>query len=121
MNHESLDRILAHEEHLVPSSGFVSSVMERIHEEAAVPPPLPFPWKRAVPGLISAGGVLMWGGFALVRYGLPALRSSEPVSVHLPAAVIGAAHGALWVALALGVSLASWLLARFFVADRGFL
>ena len=57
-----LDRILTAEEELVPSSGFVASVMERVREEAAAPEPIPFPWKRVVPAqwLQSVGGVVWW-------------------------------------------------------------
>lgn len=40
-------------EQLRPSSGFVLSVMDAIHEETAVPPPIPFPWKLFVPGTIA--------------------------------------------------------------------
>jgi len=31
--------------------GFLASVMDRVREEAAAPPPIPFPWKRALPGM----------------------------------------------------------------------
>ena len=61
MTTEKLDSILAAEEELAPSSGFLASVMEAVEEAAAAPPPIPFPWKRAVPGMVLAGGVLGWG------------------------------------------------------------
>ncbi len=53
----NLDRILGAEEELAPSSGFLSVVMERVREDAAAPKPIPFPWKRVVPGAVlpSAG------------------------------------------------------------------
>ena len=52
--HESqLDRILAHEDALVPSSGFAASVMDAIQEQAAEPAPIPFPWKLALPGIAA--------------------------------------------------------------------
>jgi hypothetical protein len=50
---EQLDRILAHEDALVPSSGFAASVMDAIQEQAAVPAPIPFPWKLALPGIAA--------------------------------------------------------------------
>lgn len=56
MSHDSLDRILASEEEIRPSSGFVASVMDSVRHEATAPPPLPFPWKRALPGILA--GVL---------------------------------------------------------------
>ena len=46
MTPEDLDRILASEEPLVPSSGFAAAVMEQVHAAASAPPPLPFPWRR---------------------------------------------------------------------------
>ena len=55
-----LDRVLAEREEIIPSSGFVASVMEAVREEAAAPAPIPFPWKWALPGLaVSVLLVLM--------------------------------------------------------------
>ena len=53
MSHDEIDRILSHDEELLPSSGFAASVMDAVRREAAVPPPIPFPWKRALPGLAA--------------------------------------------------------------------
>lgn len=109
---DKLDNILASETELIPSSGFLASVMERVTEESAAPPPIPFPWKRAIPGMILAFGVLCWGGFELVRY----LVSGAPLSslrhLQVPAHLPPQADLAMWTAVACGVSLASWLLAR---------
>lgn len=111
-----IDQILAGEEELMPSSGFLGSVMDRVRQEAALPPSIPFPWKLAVPGILLAGGVTGWGGFELMRSGLP-LMSAFTITVpvfprHLSAATILALEQAGWVALAFGSSLASWLLSR---------
>jgi hypothetical protein len=32
--------------------------MDAVRREAAAPPPIPFPWKRALPGLVVGGFVL---------------------------------------------------------------
>jgi hypothetical protein len=62
---DELDRMLArsfgpphsraaHAESIEPSSGFATSVMERVREEAAAAAalgPIQFPWRRAVPGI----------------------------------------------------------------------
>lgn len=48
---DPLDQVLLTEDLLLPSSGFAASVMERIEVEAATPAPIPFPWKRGLPGL----------------------------------------------------------------------
>jgi hypothetical protein len=52
MRDDELDRILGEEE-IVPSAGFVASVMDAVYREAAAPSPLPFPWKQALPGLLG--------------------------------------------------------------------
>ena len=116
---DQMDRILAAEEALVPSSGFLASVMERVREEAAAPPPIPFPWKRALPGIVFAAGVLGWGGFELVRMGL-ATVSAVPLSApHVPAALMLPLEQTGWVAMALAISLASWMLSRRLVGRSG--
>jgi hypothetical protein len=55
-----LDAILASEEAIVPSSGFLAAVMESVQDESRAPAPIPFPWKRAVPGFVLA--VAVFGG-----------------------------------------------------------
>jgi hypothetical protein len=66
MSHDEIDRILSHEEELLPSSGFADSVMEAVRREAAAPPPIPFPWKRALPGLAAAAVTLVYAGWVSV-------------------------------------------------------
>ena len=117
-NDEMIDRILAHEDVLIPSSGFASAVMEQIRQEAAAPRPISFPWKRAIPGFVLAAAGMGWGVFEFVRYGLPAIESTEPVTVHLPAALMNSTQATLWIALALGVSLASWMATRSLIGDK---
>jgi len=51
LNDAEIDPILSGKDEILPSSGFVASVMEAVRREAAAPPPIPFPWKRALPGL----------------------------------------------------------------------
>ena len=112
------DAILASEEAIVPSSGFLAAVMERVQEEVRTPEPIPFPWKRAVPGFVVIGGVLCWGGVELVRIGVPALKGNLITAPHLSVAMTVPLQQAGWVALAAGISLASWLLARKLVGRR---
>ena len=54
MEHDELDGILRKQDEIQPSSGFAASVMEAVQRESAAPPPLPFPWKRALPVLLLA-------------------------------------------------------------------
>lgn len=118
---DTIDRILAAEEELLPSSGFLATVMERVQEEAAAPPPIPFPWKRAIPGILLATGVLGGSAIELVRFGLPAVGQVSFAPVQLPAAMARPVEGAGWVALALGASLLSWMLARKLTGRSGLL
>jgi hypothetical protein len=71
-----MESILASEEPIVPSSGFLAAVMERVKEEAAMPAPIPFPWKRALPGFVLIAGVFAWEGVELLRTGFPALKQT---------------------------------------------
>ena len=123
-----IGRILAGEEELLPSSGFAASVMDRVRQEAALPAPLPFPWKRAVAGIVLATGVLGWGSLELIRNGLPGLgqfwlgltaQSWWTLTLpHLSVVQMRSLEQAGWVALALGSSLVSWLISRR-LAGRG--
>jgi hypothetical protein len=74
MNSEDLDRILASEEPLEPSSGFAASVMTRVREAAAEPPPLPFPWLRFVLGALVLAALAGFSGWMIATS--PAARTS---------------------------------------------
>jgi len=110
MRHDDLDRILSGEEGILPSSGFVASVMDAVRREASTPPPIPFPWKYALPGLAA------WA-FALVAFfivvleqfgrGLPAPPVPSASLVLITIVEAGKAIGAGWIALALLMSYAS--------------
>jgi len=92
---EEIDRILSREDEILTSSGFAVSVMDAVRREAATPPPIPFPWKRALPGLVVAGFalvlVLVTGVWALAQLG----RASAPaqLSMSLPAASLSLFQG----------------------------
>jgi hypothetical protein len=62
MKPEELDRVLVVEAGVVPSSGFVSAVMEAVTSEA-MGPPLPFPWKRALLLAAAFPALLVWMAF----------------------------------------------------------
>jgi len=120
-----IDRILAGEEELIPTSGFLSSVMERVKEEARVPAPMAFPWRRAVPGMVLAAGVFGWGGYEIVRQASTEASVLTFTAPHLTANFtanwprpFGAAG---WVVMALGISLASWIVSRRIAGQTGLL
>jgi hypothetical protein len=114
ISHDEVDRILSREDEILPSGGFAVSVMEAVRREAAVPPPIPFPWKRALPGLVIGGVVLVLvlvvGVMAIVALGI-ALTASR-FSMSLPSALPPISHQSMgysagWIALALLVTFVS--------------
>jgi hypothetical protein len=60
MNRAEIDRILDEADKIRPSSGFEMSVMDAVRQEAHRPPPLEFPWQRALPGIIALLVALVW-------------------------------------------------------------
>lgn len=122
MRQDDFDRILSKDEEIIPSSGFVVSVMDAVRHETEAPPPIPFPWKRALPGLSAAG-------FALVSVFVVGITLflGETATQPPPAKLLSAfalifqgwnAVGASWIVLALVLSLASVKLSRHFVFDK---
>jgi hypothetical protein len=110
MNHDEFDRILSEEQGIVPSSGFATAVMDAVRREASAPPPIPFPWKRALPGLAAAGLGLASVFVCFVRLvrgaaGMPgpATQSSELVPILQTMMDVRAG----WIALVLLLTLAS--------------
>ena len=118
---ELTGRILSAEEELVPSSGFLAATMERVRDEAAIPKPIPFPWLRALPGIVLAVAVLGWCGFELARVVLAHPREISLMQPHMATAAVSALEPAGWVAVALAVSMFSWLFARRLAGRSGLL
>jgi hypothetical protein len=112
MNQDQLDTILAREDEIIPSSGFLARVMDKVQEEAVAPPPIPFPWKRAIPGFILAAGVLGWGTVETVLYAIHQPAEFALPNIHLAASITEPMQQAGWVVGALAVSAASWILSR---------
>jgi len=121
MKQDKLDSILADEQELVPSSGFLARVMEQVQEEAAAPAPIPFPWKRAIPGIVLAAGVLGWGAVETVRYALHARFDLALPRFHFAAGSTTSVEQAAYVVGALAVSAAAWMLARRLAGRSGLL
>jgi hypothetical protein len=101
MRGEDIDLMLARNDNIVPSSGFTASVMESVKREATALPPIPFPWKRGLPGL----GWCLAVSIAFIIMGPRSGDNPPPVSGALDlSAVLG---GAVWISAALMVSLLS--------------
>lgn len=118
-----LDRALTTaNDSILPSSGFVESVMATVVEQAAMPAPIPFPWKRALPGLIGVAAALV-----LLVATLPAVLRSASSSIVRPAVLFGwratqplTGHSAeaLGLGVSLAISLACLMLCRRLVSAR---
>ena len=108
-----INSILSREDEILPSSGFTVSVMDAVRREAASPPPIPFPWKRALPGLVVAGLALV---LILIRV-IAAIAqlgkaTTPPLSMSMPPVPPPIFHGgigsaAIWTVLALLVAFVS--------------
>jgi hypothetical protein len=77
MKPEELDRVLAGEEAIEPSSGFVGAVMDAVTSAAHTPPPLAFPWRRAWPLAVVSCALLVWLVWAAAGAD-PAIAEPDP-------------------------------------------
>jgi hypothetical protein len=105
---DDIDRLLSNDEDIEPSPLFVRSVMAAVERAAAEPPPIPFPWRRGLPGL----GVAV-AAAAYVIANPPDLPPADA----LPAYNVSAAP-AIWVTLGVLVSAVSTIAAIRFDACR---
>jgi hypothetical protein len=102
---DEIDRLLASEDRIAPSSGFASSVMEAVRESAALPPPLPVPWGRLAAGLAACVASAVSGVLLAARLDLSVLAA--------PAARLAAVAPELgYAAIAVLASLAALLVQR---------
>jgi len=106
-----IDHILSREDEIMPSSGFLASVMDAVQREAAAPPPIPFPWKRAIPGLAAACCalvlVLVVGFMASTQSGHATLPQIPGTAGSIPPIFGGGIESAaIWTALSL---LVAWM------------
>jgi len=124
---DAINVVLSREEEILPSSGFAASVMSAVQREAAAPPPIPFPWKRALPGLVVAvltlALLLVAAIVGIVQ--LARMPGSGPLSAPLPSVLTStlelqrnAGSAVTWSALALLVAFVSVKFSTYMVSDR---
>lgn len=121
MKQDKLDAILQSEETLEPSSGFLTSVMERVQKEAVAPPPIPFPWKRFLPGAVLLAALLGWSAVNFVRHFPHFAASVTAPQISADILLSRPMQDAGYIVLALAISLFSWLLSRSIVGRSGLL
>lgn len=110
MTHDDIERILADDDTMTPSAGFLTSVMEAVGREAAAPSPLKFPWVRALPGLlatIAALAVAIWHGIGSLTN--PASFAVFDQQLRQLAA-LAAGMGLHWVLFAVAITILSVML-----------
>jgi hypothetical protein len=114
MENDEIDRVLSREDEILPSSGFTVSVMDAVRREAAAPPPIPFPWKRALPGLVVGGFalalVLVAGVVAIAQLGRASTTAQFSMSLPpllTPIFQRSMGYAASWTLLALLVTFVS--------------
>jgi hypothetical protein len=118
MEDQELDRILSEEE-ILPSAGFTASVMQAVHSEAAAPPPIPFPWKRAFLGIAAAALTLTWVFVAFVQVvRAPVSSAAAPAWSSFDSIPPAWSFGGTWTLLALLLSYACVKLSMSFGVRR---
>jgi len=111
---------------ILPSSGFSASVMAAIAHDAAAPAPIPFPWKRALPGIAAIAVALALLVTILVSMVLAA--PAAPVAVQTSAVDSSAlmpflhstqnANIVVWTAVTIGACIVSLVYFRRLLATR---
>ena len=117
MIHDDLDRVLSHEEDILPSSSFATSVMDAVRQEAAAPTPIRFPWMRALPGLVATGLAFAWAFLILFKMTRAAAQFSATearvLALSLPTDI-----QPTWITLAVLVTAASLAVSVRFASGR---
>jgi hypothetical protein len=107
---------------ILPSSGFAARVIAAVHTEADAPAPIPFPWKRAVPGFIAALAaiVLLFATLpsAVESAIVSARQTSIPLHSQIAATLLGHHGSAAWIAASLALSLGCLLFSRRLITGR---
>ena len=120
MSHDDIDRILAGEDEILPSSGFAGAVMEALRREAATPPPIPFPWRRAWP--VAAAAVIALAGATFVLHEVAGRAPAEPSPIPAPSIEallrIGTSAGTHWLVLAVVLTLVSVMASKRLAGGR---
>jgi len=85
---EDLDRVLARDAQGVRASPrFAAAVMAAVRREAQAPPPIPFPWTRAAPGIAAALLIVASAVASLVSTPTAETAASAPVALERAAEI----------------------------------
>lgn len=101
------DRIFSQETKIEPSPEFVHRVMASVFREASAPPPIPFPWMRALPGI--ACGIFAFLAMIILTFKSAPHASGARLELFRELGrvlEIAGAYGLGWAALAILITLA---------------
>jgi hypothetical protein len=110
---------------LTPAPGYMLSVMDAIYHEAAVPPPIAFPWRRVLPGIAALVCAMVtfffytWShrGTAASQFAGANTNIFAVLAFFDPRGWTSATLALIWVALSLGLS-ATAVAASFRLVNR---
>jgi hypothetical protein len=107
---DELDHLLAKEDDVVPSSGFAEAVMDVVRAAKDAPPPIPFPWTRALLALGAVAVILGVSASGVIR--VASLSAADGWSFAAPPAVQQAIQAVatpefIWTMTALVLAMAS--------------
>ena len=105
MKPEELDRLLSAEPDIVPSSGFVASVMEAVTSETTAPP-LRFPWTRAWPLAVVFAALIVWLAMLQLQ---PEVTTGPDLYARFEA-IVPMATGWVAGALLMSIAITAWSL-----------
>jgi hypothetical protein len=107
---DELDRLFAKEDDVVASSGFTQAVMDAVRAAEAAPPPIPFPWTRALLSLGALAVTLVISAMGISR--LAGRAAADGWSFAVPPVVHATIRSAttpefIWTIAALVLAMAS--------------
>lgn len=110
MNFDDIDDILTNENLISPSRDFLASVMRAVRRQAASLPPLKFPWRRALPGILAMFVAIIRAIWDLVGFlSEPDVVAGFKEQLH-QFADLAAQFGVQWIVLAVVISVLSLML-----------
>jgi len=106
MRQDEVDRVLFSETGIEPSPGFANGVIYAVRREASAPPPIPFPWKRALPALVAGALALIALTAAVVHSAgdKASAASAQPSFMSTRAVDVANMYGIGWIVLAVLVT-----------------
>lgn len=110
MNPDDIDYILTNEKLITPSPDFLASVMRAVRRQAASLPPLKFPWRRALPGILAMFVAIMRALWDLIGFlNEPDILAVFNEQLH-QFADLAAQFGVQWIVLAVAITVVSLML-----------